>query len=238
MVTFVLVHGSYHGGWCWRKIVPALEGEGHPVFTPTLTGLGDRSHLVHPGVGLDLHVRDIVQVFDYEDLEDVVIVGHSYGGMVVTGVAEECDDRIDHLVYLDAYIPEDGQAAWDIHRGGEARWRERARTDGFGWLTPPPDPEETYDLASPDDINWLRERLQPTPILTHEQPVRIPENRPASLPRTFIACTRYDRFTDMARKARAEGLDYFELDTGHDAMVSAPEALSSILLDLPRRNGS
>ena len=114
MATFVLVHGSSHGGWCWKKIIPLLRKYGHEVFAPTLTGLGERSHLVSKDIGLDTHILDILQVLIYEDLDNVILVGHSYGGLVVGGVAEEVPDRIKRLIYLDAYIPQDNKSAFDI----------------------------------------------------------------------------------------------------------------------------
>src|SRR5215211_1043953 len=114
MATFVLVAGAWHGGWCWRKVTPLLRAAGHEVFAPTLTGLGERSHLAHPDVGLTTHIQDIVNLLEYEDLNDVVLVGHSYSGMVITGVAEQVPGRLAHLVYLDAFVPENGQALVDL----------------------------------------------------------------------------------------------------------------------------
>ena len=114
MATFVLVHGSCHGGWCWKKVTPLLRKYGHNVYTPTLTGLGERSHLVSRNIGLDTHILDIIQVLEYEDLSEVTLVDHSYGGLVIVGVAEVIPERIKHLVYLDAYIPQDNKSAFDI----------------------------------------------------------------------------------------------------------------------------
>ena len=105
MATFVLVHGAWHGGWCWKKVAPLLRSAGHEVYTPTLTGLGERDHLLTRDIGLDTHIQDIVNVLEYEELTQVVLVGHSYGGMVVTGVAERAHERLRQLVYLDAATP-------------------------------------------------------------------------------------------------------------------------------------
>lgn len=237
MTVFVLVHGSFHGGWCWKKVEPHLRADGHDVYTPTMTGLGDRSHLVSPQVGLDTNIQDIVQFLEYDNLEDVVLVGHSYGSLVVTGVAERCIDRIDHLVHLDGYLPEDGQSAWDITPNAKAQWEGRAAASGVDWLVPPADPEESYEISDPEDLRWLRENLVPTTLRTHEEPIELPERRAEDLPRTYIACARYETFQHMAKKAREKGLEYHELDTGHDAMVSAPEALSDILLDTTSGQG-
>src|SRR5262245_38762532 len=114
MVAFVLVHGAWHGGWCWKKVAPLLRQAGHEVYTPTLTGLGERSHLVHPEVRLETHIRDVLQVLEFEDLRDVVLVGWSYGGMMVPGVADRAAERLRHLVYLDADVPGDGQCSLDL----------------------------------------------------------------------------------------------------------------------------
>jgi len=229
MATFVLVHGSFHGGWCWERVATRLRRDGHTVLTPTLTGLGERSHLVHPRVGLDLHVLDVAQVLEYGDLGDVVLVGHSYGGMVVTGVADAVPERLAHVVYLDGFRPEHGQSAWDISPDAQRRWEAAAEAAGTGWLVPPPDPVEAYDVCDAD-AEWVRERLVPTPLFTHEQPLHAPDERAASLPQTYVLCTRYDGFEDVARRARDEGVDYHELDTGHDAMITAPDGLAEILL--------
>ncbi|MFZ0513905.1 MAG: alpha/beta fold hydrolase, partial [Candidatus Nitrosopolaris sp.] len=119
MATFVLVHGSCHGGWCWKRVTPLLSKDSHEVYTPTLTGLGERSHSVSRDIGLDTHIRDIIQVLEYENLNEVTLVGHSYGGLVIGGVAEKIPERIRRLVYLDAYIPQDNKSAFDIIPGLE-----------------------------------------------------------------------------------------------------------------------
>lgn len=230
MAPIVLVHGSFHGGWCWRKVAPALRAAGHEVYTPTLTGLGERSHLVHPNAGLHLNVEDVAKVFAFEDIHDAVLVGHSYGGLVVTGAAEHVADRLSRLVYLDGYLPEHGQTAWDITPGGEETWERRAREAGSGWLVPPPDPAEQYGVTDPGDLEWLRSNLTPTTLATHEEPLEAPEERSKTVPRTFVSCTEYETFQPMAAKAEDEGLDYHEIETGHDAMVTAPEALTDVLL--------
>lgn len=230
MATYVLVHGSFHGGWCWREVAPALREAGHTVYTPTLTGLGERSHLVHPRAGLHVNVDDVVNVFEYEELDEVVLVGHSYGSMVVTGAVERVADRVDRLVHLDGYLPDHGDTCWDLTPDVRDVWERRAREAGFGWLVPPPDPAEVYDVTDPDDLAWLRSKLTPTPLSTHEEPLHAPAARAEALPRTYVSCTEYDAFRDAAERARREGLDYHELDTGHDAMVTAPGPLTEVLL--------
>src|SRR5205823_8870769 len=132
--TFVLVHGGFHGGWCWRRVTPLLRAAGHEVYTPTLTGLGERAHLARPEVSLHTHVQDVLGVLAYEDVQGVVLVGWSYAGMVITAVAEQAADRLAHLVYLDASVPEDGQAALDLlDPATRAAREERVRMEGEGW---------------------------------------------------------------------------------------------------------
>lgn len=146
MTIYVLVHGSCHGGWCWKKVVPLLNRKGHNVYTPTLTGLGERSHLVNKSIGLDTHILDI-QLLEYEDLDEVILVGHSYGGLVIGGVTEIVSHRIQRLVFLDAYIPQDNKSAFDIIPGLETIYKERRlEEDGKGWLV------ESY---TPDELNML-----------------------------------------------------------------------------------
>jgi len=232
VVTFVLVHGSFHGGWCWERVESSLRSAGHDVYTPTLTGLGDRSHLAHPRAGLSLNVADVGQLFDYETLDDVVLVGHSYGGLVVSGVAEACANQISDIVYLDGFLPDHGQSAWDIIPEGKEQWERKAKESGAGWLVPPVDPVDMYGVSDPVDARWLREKMVPTPLYTHEEPLHAPEERRKKLPQAYISCRQYEIFKPMARKAKREGIRYYELDTGHDAMVTAPEELTTILLDI------
>lgn len=231
MTTFVLVHGSFHGGWVWERVAPTLRAAGHDVYTPTLTGLSERHHLVSPRVGLDVNVHDVVGVLEYKDLTDVVLLGHSYGCMVITGAAEHCDDRIARLVYLDGFIPSDGQSCWDILPEGQTRWEAAAREAGSDWLVPAPDPTERYGVTGPD-AEWQRNGMTAMSLWTHEERLQIPDERAASLPRTYIACTEYETFGPMAAKARSAAFDYYELETGHAAYMSAPDDLAAILLEV------
>lgn len=234
MATFVLVHGAFHGGWCWRRLVPLLRAGGHEVFTPTLTGLGERAHLAHPEVDLDTHIRDVTSVFEFEDLRDVILVGHSYGGMVITGVAGCAAERLAHLVYLDAFVPEPGQSLADlIGPAGVADAQEKARTEGEGWLVPP-FPVERFGIFSEDDVRWIGPKLVPHPIKTFLTPVRVTNPGFGVLPRTFIYCNRPPMgfFEPFAQKARARNWRFHVLAAGHDAMVTAPREVAALLLGI------
>jgi pimeloyl-ACP methyl ester carboxylesterase len=229
MATFVLVHGAWHGGWCWWKVRPLLQAAGHTVYTPTLTGLGERIHLARPEVGLATHIDDVVNVIEFEGLRAIILVGHSYGGMVIMGVAGQVPAAIRRLVFLDAFMPNHGQCAFDFLPGARPQFEAAADQAGDGWQVPPLSPA-ALGITDEADIAWMDERLTPMPLLTHEEPVQIPNPTAYLLPRTFIRCTRFEAFGGVAQQAQAAGWDYHELDSGHDAMITAPEALTALLL--------
>ncbi|MGY1705202.1 alpha/beta fold hydrolase [Geodermatophilus sp. SYSU D00697] len=249
MATFVLVHPAWFGGWCWRKTTPLLRAAGHEVVTPTLTGLGDRAHLLDHGIDLLTHVEDVVSVLTYEDLDHVVLVGNSSGGMVVTGVADRVPERIAEVVYLDAFVPEDGQSVLDLvtpeRRVGMAALVEQ---EGDGWLLPriaPPPWEEIlprlWEITDPADLAWVQPRLHATPVGHFSRPVRLVNGAAGELPRTYVRCARFptptfDRYAQQAREA--PGWRYRELDCSHIPYVTCPDALAAVLLDVViDRNG-
>src|SRR5581483_10887922 len=161
MATYALVHGAWHGGWCWQRVTPLLRAAGHEVFTPTLTGLGERSHLANPAIDLNTHIHDIVNVLEYEHLQKVILVGHSYGGMVITGVSNEVPDRLAHLVYLDAFVPQDGQALIDVTTPQRREAiLQQARANG-GLL--PPFSVAQYGVFAGADVRWVESKLVPQP---------------------------------------------------------------------------
>src|SRR5450756_375000 len=165
MATFVLVHGGGHGGWCYQSVARIMRSHGQEVYTPTMTGLGERAHLLSPAIDLDFQIADIVKVLDYEDLRDVVLVGHSYGGMVITGVADRATDRIGHLVYLDAATPANGQSLVDIAAPFMNAARAQGRVvDGIELvLFPGTDPMHFYGVKDPEQIAWMKPKLTPHP---------------------------------------------------------------------------
>ena len=236
MATFVLVHGGAHGGWCYGKVAPLLRRAGHEVHAPTMTGLGERSHLVSPSVDLDLHIRDIVAVLHYEDLRDVILVGHSYGGMVITGVADRAVDRVGHLVYLDAANPVNHQSLVDI----AGPYIEAARptgkvVDGVELvLFPGSEPLPNYGVTDPDDIAWMQQRLTPHPWRCFEQKLELTNEQALwSIPRYHIVCTSTlaTRDPKLIEAARAEDR-LWDIDTGHDLMISEPQTVANALLEV------
>ena len=232
-MNIVLVHGAWHGGWGWKRLTPLLRRAGHEVFTPTLTGLGERAHLAGPAVDLETHIKDIVGVLETEELEEVLLLGHSYGGMVVTGAADRVPQRIARLVYLDAFVPENGKSLMDYvvpERG--ARFREEGERTGS--VTPPP--PSLWGITRPEDAAWLARHESRHPFASMRQAVRLQnEAALARIPKAFVYCSApatgsFDQFA--ARYRNDPAWRFFELATGHDAMILAPEQLARILLEL------
>jgi pimeloyl-ACP methyl ester carboxylesterase len=230
-LTFVLVHGAWHGGWCWRPVEDALRARGHRVLSPTLTGLGERSHLLSPDVDVNLHGRDIVNVLRFEDLTDVILVGHSYGGPVISGAADAEPGRIRHLVYLDSGIVENGQALLDRLPREIAEQRVASSIDVDGTRCFPIPPAVAFGVTDSGDTQWLERHLVPQPLKTFQDPIvlsgAVGNGRPAS----YIVCTDpvYAPLEASRQWARAAGWPMLEIATGHDAMVTAPAALVDML---------
>jgi pimeloyl-ACP methyl ester carboxylesterase len=232
VTTFVLLHGAWHGGWCWSRVADPLRAEGHTVDCPTFTGVSDRAHVLSPSVGLSTHVEDVVRLLDFEDLHDVVLVGHSYAGLVVSGVAQRRPGRLRLRVHLDAFLPRDGEAGIDLLPERVAHhYREAVAGPGFGWLIPPRS-LEVLGVTEQADLDWLTPRLTPHPWLTYTEPIRLgPEE--AEVPGVFVECTDWMRvFQPYAERARQRGWPVHEVPTGHEAMVTAPAALAKILLEV------
>ena len=230
-MTFVLIHGAWHGGWCWKRLTPLLRAAGHGVYAPSLTGMGERKHLARPDITLEDHIQDVAQLLEMEDLDDVTLVGHSYGGMVVTGAADRAPQRIGKLVYLDAFVPENGKCALDyVVPERAAAMRTAGQASG---LVPPP-PLSLWGLTDPRDLAWVKPREVMQPFHTMAQPIRL--SNPAALariPKTFIYCSKpatgsFDGFAAKLRKDSA--WRFHELETGHDAMILKPQALAAIFL--------
>jgi pimeloyl-ACP methyl ester carboxylesterase len=226
MATFLVCHGAWSAGWVWKKMRPLMRARGHELFTPTYTGVGERAHLANAGIDLETHIADILGVLEMEDLNGVNLIGHSYGGMVATGVADRARARIAKLIYLDAFAPEDGDSLLSL-LAPEQRAQRQVNPDG-GWRIPPmPMPPDT----PADDVAWCMPRRMPQPAKTFEQKLTL-QNGPLTLPRHYIYCTRIapgDRFRRFLERARREGWGNDEIDASHNPHVTCPEVLMGLL---------
>jgi pimeloyl-ACP methyl ester carboxylesterase len=233
MSTFVLVHGAWHGSWCWKRVRKILQAQGHDVFTPTLTGVADRSHLNAPSVNLDTHIEDVVNLIRWEELTDVVLCGHSYGGMVVTGIADRVPHRIRALVYLDAFVPEDGEnLIQHIPSEQAAGLMEGMKAVGDGWKMPPI-PAEVFNLNEADR-DWVNSQCTMQSVETFQQPIRLTGGVEKISNVTYIRASGFEEgspFPPFLEKARSKGWVTHEIDCGHDVMVDKPEQLSQLLLE-------
>ena len=237
--AFVLVHGTGCGGWCWQFLAPILRAAGHAVYTPTLTGLGSSSHLSHElkRISLDTHVKDITNLLFYEDLsEKVVLVGHSYGGMVITEVAAKEPKRLAQLVYFDAYLPLEGENEIELWPPEQ---KERYRTDlASGIKFRPPIPSSMLELTDPKMSKWVQERLTAHPYSTYEDAPASDTADGASIPRTYIHCTIGPLSSWMkpfAARARKLGWNVQAMAKGHMVMITHPKELAKILLQIANK---
>lgn len=231
MADYVLVHGAWHGAWCWKRIVPALWAAGHRAFAVTLTGVGDRAHLLTRQVGLDTHIADVAHLIEAEELLDAILVGHSYGGIVITGVADRLAARLRHLVYVDAVVPRPGES-WSSTHTAETQAQRRKAIADTGTL-PAPDPT-VFGLEGADRA-WVARRQTPHPGACYDTPLAFDPETVAQLPRTYIDCNAPALPTMAVARQRVRsdpGWNVLEIATGHDPMISAPEPLLKALLAL------
>jgi pimeloyl-ACP methyl ester carboxylesterase len=237
--NYVLVHGAWHGGWCWARVAPRLVAAGHQVFAPSLTGLGDRAHLFGAQVSLATHVDDVLGLIEAEEPGgELVLVGHSYGGNVITGVADALRERVAHCVFLDAVVPPPGTTRWrwaDFNTPEDRQLRLAAvKEHGAGVALPAP-PPQALGVTAIDDVRWLQRRMRPMPVGTYLGEIELRRGGSDGLPRTYVAAANppyrpmqpvYDRVrTDPTWRWRT-------IDTGHDMMVTAPADLANLLLEL------
>ena len=231
MTTFVLVHGAWHGGWCWNRVRRALQALGHDVFTPTLTGVADRSHLISPQIDLETHTSDVANLLAWEDLSDVVLCGHSYGGMVITGAADRAPERISALVYLDAFVPKHGQSLHDLLPAETRAQQLTGAAGGDGWRVPPI-PAEVFNVNLADRA-WVDRQCTPQSLATFEQPARLTGRVDAIDNASFIWASDWQGspFGQFYEQARRVGWKASEIACGHDVMLDRPDALTQALLD-------
>lgn len=230
MASIVLAHGAWSAAWAWKKMRPRFRAAGHEFFSPTYTGLGERAHLARPEIDLSTHIEDVLAVLEFEDLTDVTLLGHSYGGMVATGVADKAPGRIARVVYIDAFAPKNGQSLFDlVGPKAEGNMRAGAAKDGDGWRLPinpmPPD-------TAPEDVAWASPRRRPQPIRTFEQKIELTSKEPPP-PRHYIYATRNgpgDAFRQFSERAKSEaGWKSYELDCSHNPHITCPDALMALL---------
>ena len=233
--VFVLVHGAWHGGWCWREVAARLRTAGHQVYTPTLTGLGERAHLLRAATGLSTCIDDICAVIDTEELRDVVLVGHSFAGVVISGVADRLAPSIRQLVYLDALVVQGGRSALSVFPPEVQR--ERSRTiDAEGWRIAIPDASK-FGVSDPQHVAWLERRLTPQPLKAYTEPLMLGHALGNGLRKTYVAVTEpaYAPLAQVRDWVRAQpDWAYRELQAGHDAMLTSPDALADLLCELAR----
>lgn len=233
MATFVLIHGGIQGGWVWKRVVALLRAAGHEVYAPTLTGCGERAHLLTRDLGLETHVQDVVNVLEYEDLRDVVLVGHSYGATVVTVVADRARDRISHLVLVDGSQPLPGQSmldSWETDDPGAAEELDKyVQETGDGWRLMPMDPRE-FGITDEDDIRWLEKMDTPHPYKSFQDPARYDLARVDSIPQTVIVCIA-DQPPPAEPPAWTKGKRFRTIASRHAVNVIAPKELTVLLLE-------
>lgn len=234
MADIVLVHGAWHGSWCWRRVLPLLWLAGHRVVLVTLSGLGERAHQRSPQVTLGTHVADVVTAMRAEECSNAVLVGHSYGGLVITGAADRLGDEVGRLVYVDGVVPLPGEA-WSTRNPPEVQAARREAIARHGFL-PPPSPA-VFGLTGAD-ADWVQRRQTPQPAGVYDDPLSFDADRWAALPRTFVDCVAPALPTIEPSRTLVRdqpGWEVLELDTGHDPMISAPADLAAVLLAVAER---
>jgi pimeloyl-ACP methyl ester carboxylesterase len=240
MANFVLVHGAWHGAWCWRKVTSALIQNGHRAHAVTLTGLGERMHLLSPNITLETHISDVFRAIEAEELGDVILVVHSYAGMLGTAIADRHRELLKHLVYVDAIVPNPGESWSSTHADATQKARRTAMLSSPNRAIPPPDPV-VFGLSG-GLHDWVKRRQTPHPGQTYDAPLNFDPQRVAQIGRTFVSCTAPALPTTDAMRTRVvdsgfwdgawlPGSRTIDLETGHDAMVSAPDELVRILLN-------
>ncbi len=235
MASYVLIHGAWHGGWCWKRVARLLRAQGHEVYAPSLTGAGERKHLLSPGIGMDTYVQDVVNLIEYEELSEVILAGHSAAGAVVAKAAETVHPRLKQLVYVDAVVLPSGKSMFDVF---PAQWtegmRNSARTQGEGWYMPPAQ-DMIFSFFAADcsdaDKQWLWRLATAQPIKPYEDKVDLSRFYQLSIPKTYIKCTKSQAGIPRG-VAEKFGMQYIEIEAGHDPMVSQPEPCAAILAHL------
>ena len=231
--TFVLIHGAWHGGWCWKLLARELRARGHEVYTPTMTGLGERSHLLNKDINLDTHIADIVNVFDWEDIENATLVLHSYAGWPGSGAVEQIADRLRALVYLDAFVPKDGQSNLDMQSPERLKIINDALARGDAGRPAPP--ADSFAIQDPAHVQWVAEKMTPQPLGVTFQKIRLSGARDRVPVKAYIRGSKhaqedFDRFLSQCEADPAWRT--WNLECGHHVMLDMPEKLADILEEL------
>jgi len=232
--TFLLIHGAWHGGWCWDRVADRLRAAGNVVFAPTLKGLSDRADELDPSVGLETHVSQLVDLCSEYKLEKAILCGHSYGGMVISELASRQSHRFQHLVYLDALLPVPGQSAMDMMtEAGQQAVRDQIKSEGDGWLMPPRS-TEALGIVDPEDAAWVAGKLTPMPLKCFEEPARLAKGLP-EMPKTYLLAEQncpsvFEKFYNAI--GGQSGWTRASLPAGHDAMITHPEDVAEFLLEI------
>jgi pimeloyl-ACP methyl ester carboxylesterase len=233
LATYVLIHGGGHGGWCYQPVTRRLQAAGHLVYAPSLPGMGEHTHQLHPGIDLDAHIDDVVNLLFYEDLTEAIIVGHSYGGMVITGVADRAPDRVGHRVYLDAAYPKDHESLHEHAFASIDPLRQGMYVESGVELVMKPDPAYAgfFGIHDPALAKWTNDRLTPQPWACFAQPLAL-RNEAAMrvIPESHLICTSTKAGRDMNLLMERSDGRVWDIDTGHDLMLTEPDWVAEKLM--------
>jgi pimeloyl-ACP methyl ester carboxylesterase len=232
---FVLIHGAWHGGWCWQRVAPLLEAAGHPAFPLTCRGVGERAAELTPEIGLESYICDVVSAIEAADISEVILVGHSHGGWIAAGVTDRIPQRIAEMVFLDANLVQAGTTQFSTLAPELVAARRAAAALSPGGLSMPPPAASAFGITIEADIAWVESQLTPQPLKTYEDTLYLDHPLGNGRPRTYIACVEppFSAVATAHQWAKAQpDWRYLEITTGHDAMVIAPELLAGTLLSI------
>jgi pimeloyl-ACP methyl ester carboxylesterase len=236
--AFVLVHGAFHGGWCWRRVRERLSAHGHVVFSPSQTGLGDRSHLLSSDIDMSTFIGDITNLIESEELTDVTLVAHSFGGRTVAGVADVMPERLRHLVFLDAALAVDGSSRFESMTPADRAARLKSAENYDGGLSVPPPPAERFGLTSPDDVAWVNRQMTAQPVSVEQSRLKLVNEFGNGVPSTYVHCIEPELAVVASSAAYAKtraDWAYRAINAGHDAMISSPDLVTAEILEASSR---